>query len=498
MIVFDSHTHVHTLEGHPWDSPPERLLKLMDKAGIGVSLIMPYSEIAQAEDPVMIQMRVACERYQDRLFYMARMMPGENAEALLRDELERPQCLGLKLHPVGYRLPPTHPWVLNLVRKAGELGCPTMFHCGDEEYSLPLQLAKVAQECPDSKIILGHMGGYFHVQDAIAAAREFPNLYLESSACPHPRAIEEAVEKLGHERVLFGSDGPGCLPALELEKILMLKLPKEQEEAVLYKNYLSLLPAKKADLLRSALEKQDLKSRGPFIEKPPELDFRFHVTTDIQKLDQAVERESKSRNLIPAYSRECYESLHKQLAEYSEQGNDYFSVRLSLDEAKSGVLKSSLLTHPNCLSLYLHPFEDGFRLTEPGLLQIVQNDRTDKPVMVAGGYPLFSQAEQCEHFARQIYPRKLIVSSAGQIDICGAHLEAAYQMMENCENVIAETSGIYRQDFIEKLILDFSPERVVYGSGAPFFDSSFECLRYRFLELEQAQEISSLNRWLSR
>ena len=69
-------------------------------------------------------------------------------------------------------------------------------------------------------IILGHMGGYFHVDEAIDVAERYPNIILETSAMPYPEKIREAVERIGAERVIFGSDGPVSSPALETQKIM--------------------------------------------------------------------------------------------------------------------------------------------------------------------------------------------------------------------------------------------------------------------------------------
>ena len=43
-------------------------------------------------------------------------------------------------------------------------------------------IARAAEACPEATIILGHMGGYFHVEEAIDAAERHPNLVLETSA----------------------------------------------------------------------------------------------------------------------------------------------------------------------------------------------------------------------------------------------------------------------------------------------------------------------------
>jgi predicted TIM-barrel fold metal-dependent hydrolase len=128
-----------------------------------------------------------------------------------------------------------------LIRKAGEWNLPTLFHCGDESFSLPLQVAKAAEACPDSKIILGHMGGYFHVEDAIRVAEKYENIYLESSAMPYPNKISEAVRRIGAERVLFASDGPGCNPALEVKKVEHAGLDSKSYELVMGGSFQNIL-----------------------------------------------------------------------------------------------------------------------------------------------------------------------------------------------------------------------------------------------------------------
>jgi predicted TIM-barrel fold metal-dependent hydrolase len=64
---------------------------------------------------------------------------------------------------------------------------------------------------------------------------------LETSAMPDPWKIAEAVERVGAERVLYASDGPGCNPRLEVEKVRMLGLPKDEERQVLGDNAARLL-----------------------------------------------------------------------------------------------------------------------------------------------------------------------------------------------------------------------------------------------------------------
>jgi uncharacterized protein len=234
--IIDAHTHVQSIPGHMWDSPPERLIKLMDDAGIAQSIIMPYGEIRPEDSSLLEETYQAIQNYPDRLMAFARMHPA-GAEAgieLFERAITEMGFVGLKFHPVGTLTHPADPSSVAFVKKAVELDVPVLFHCGDEEFTLPFQIAKLLEKIPEAKVIFGHMGGYFHVDDAIQVALEYPGCYLESSACPDPRVIARAIDKVGPERVLFGSDGPGCLPALEVEKIKQLKLGEEVEAQIFH------------------------------------------------------------------------------------------------------------------------------------------------------------------------------------------------------------------------------------------------------------------------
>jgi predicted TIM-barrel fold metal-dependent hydrolase len=139
----------------------------------------------------------------------------------------------VKLHPTTTLAHPAGDATVKLMRRCGQLGVPVLFHCGDDPYTTPQAIEVGARQAPGATVVLGHMGGYFHVDDAIAAAERCPNLYLETSAMPYPHKIAEAVDRLGPDRVLFGSDGPGCNPALEVQKVRMLGLAPDAERLVL-------------------------------------------------------------------------------------------------------------------------------------------------------------------------------------------------------------------------------------------------------------------------
>jgi predicted TIM-barrel fold metal-dependent hydrolase len=58
---------------------------------------------------------------------------------------------------------------------------------------------------------------------------------------PYPEKIREAVDRIGPERVIFGSDGPVSSPVLEREKIMIAGLSDEETRLVLGGNAVTLL-----------------------------------------------------------------------------------------------------------------------------------------------------------------------------------------------------------------------------------------------------------------
>ncbi len=241
-MIVDSHAHVDQVPALGWIDPASSLIALMDDAGIDQAVVMGYTEAPAVNPRALEDLSEQIAQYPNRLLGYVRVHPWY-PEAL--DLVDRAfgefGMRGVKLHPVGNLSHPAAEVTLNVIRRAAQHRAPVLFHCGDEALTTPLQIALAAEAVPEANIILGHMGGYFHVEEAIEVAQRLPNLYLETSAMPYPHMIRRAVDMLGAERVLFASDGPGCLPSLEVEKVRLAGLSAAEEERVLAANILELL-----------------------------------------------------------------------------------------------------------------------------------------------------------------------------------------------------------------------------------------------------------------
>lgn len=69
----------------------------------------------------------------------------------------------------------------------------------------------------------------------------FPNVYADTTGVRYWDCLVQAVKRAGPHKILFGSDGPLLHPAVELYKIEMLGLPRQQEALITGGNIARLL-----------------------------------------------------------------------------------------------------------------------------------------------------------------------------------------------------------------------------------------------------------------
>ncbi|MFV2062198.1 MAG: amidohydrolase family protein [Chloroflexota bacterium] len=145
---------------------------------------------------------------------------------------------GVKLHPLldGYH--PDDPAVHPIIELLIERDLPTLIHCGHPIFTLPWSIEELIRRYPEARIILGHMGhgNIIYINAAIDVAERNPNVYLETSGMPMHSKIREAVERVGPDRVLYGSDTPFHHPSVELAKVRVSGLPTDLTDRVLGEN----------------------------------------------------------------------------------------------------------------------------------------------------------------------------------------------------------------------------------------------------------------------
>lgn len=162
----------------------------------------------------------------------------EGARGLVRTALNEWGFKGMKLHPLFHAFLPDDVIVHPLMDEARRARVPVLIHSGHPPFSLPWSIAELAERYPDVTIVMLHMGhGHgVYIQAAIDVAKRLDNVHLETSGMPMHTKIKEAVERVGEERVMFGTDIPFHDPGVEIARVCASGLSQSVLEKVFYSN----------------------------------------------------------------------------------------------------------------------------------------------------------------------------------------------------------------------------------------------------------------------
>jgi len=178
------------------------------------------------------------KRYPDVLIGFCFLNPGNNKKFIL-EEIER--CVvgegfkGIKFEvSVNARSKKLDP----IMERAEELNICVLQHTfykmtGQEpNESSPLDIANLAFRFPRVKIIMAHLDGCGI--RGVLDIQSFPNVYVDTSGSqPNNGMVEYAVEKIGAERVLYGSDAVGRDFSAQLGRIYGAKIKEKERELIL-------------------------------------------------------------------------------------------------------------------------------------------------------------------------------------------------------------------------------------------------------------------------
>lgn len=212
--VIDVHIHA----GYEF----KEMVHNFDVTGIDKGVVFPrgafFSDYREAN--ALIAKGMA--EFPDRIIGFGRISPGfgkERSEKVF-DECMQMKLKGIKLHPIREAFSLDNYELLRpIMEKATQFRVPILSHCGMAAAASPALIADLACEYPEVAFILAHMGYRARADEAIALAKRVNNLYLDTSQVGNIRLLAKAVETLGPEKVLYGSDHPIQPFDFELEKI---------------------------------------------------------------------------------------------------------------------------------------------------------------------------------------------------------------------------------------------------------------------------------------
>ncbi len=237
-MIVDCHVHVKGGDKYRREFRPGQILQAMDEAAIDKSVIFSICLPSRPANQLTMDCYAAAP---DRFIPFAYAIPAEGQGAL--DELQR--CFdaepmrGLKLH-CGEMQEPSLELLAPLLELCIDREAPVLM-----DMALNLSLAReIAEKFPQLKFIIAHLGSPYDedlAEQFIILAEAHPAVHLDSSYCHRPWKIPEAIQRLGADRVVFGSDGPLIHPAIELAKIEVCRLSPDDYAKVTCDNIMRLL-----------------------------------------------------------------------------------------------------------------------------------------------------------------------------------------------------------------------------------------------------------------
>jgi len=247
-MIIDSHVHLGTTAA--FGIEVDELIALADRAGFDklfVTHIIATSYDMYEGNRLLAK---ALRQHPDRLLGYCSITSARYGQAVVDEIVRCVEVYGMKglkmLHRTGglgsYALITSiaEPAMYPIVAKAAELRLPILAHAS------PHECEALCAEIPEAVIIMAHAGGHPTAHGdwhrAIEAARKYPNIYLDTtSSMVDMGYIEAAVEALGAERVIFGTDTPLLDPFTQLAKVTTADLNQEAKDLILGGNIARLL-----------------------------------------------------------------------------------------------------------------------------------------------------------------------------------------------------------------------------------------------------------------
>lgn len=239
-MIIDCHCHAGKGDGltGPWDTaaPLRKHLQRARAAGIERTVLFAafHSDYRAANREVARIVSRRPDRFYGFAFVHAAADRGR-IQQLVREAVEEHGFVGIKVHRYNARI------TREVCEVARAYGLPVLYDVMGEVAVCEL----LAQEYPDVSFIIPHLGSFADDWRAQLAFLDHlarhANIYTDTSGVRRFDLLEQAVQRAGPDKILFGSDGPWLHPGIELAKVRALRLPRTAAQMVLGGNLLRLL-----------------------------------------------------------------------------------------------------------------------------------------------------------------------------------------------------------------------------------------------------------------
>lgn len=224
----------------------ENLLLYMKKYDIKVSLVWAVEPFVLTSKLLEVTKNI------NELLVVGSINVFNNPEIDITKELYKfnnNNIVDIKLHPVVQNISPNSELFFNIIEEYSKYKKPVFLHTGKSTivnrncisnfYSEIKNFKKIVANFPNVLFVFGHLGNN-EPEEAIALAEKHSNIILETSY-QNNKVIKKAINRVGINRIIFGSDFPYSRQKYALKEIYKLKLKTDDLEKILYKNIKSII-----------------------------------------------------------------------------------------------------------------------------------------------------------------------------------------------------------------------------------------------------------------
>jgi hypothetical protein len=238
MEIIDSHTHWGPSVSMGIEVTTEELLRQASQSCVNRIVIFPFPSMALADEE--INERVLTEVNRVKIFipyyYIPETMkPIPEGNGFYGGKWHWMQ--GIQDSSSNYQVL-KDPKLEEFIEASEKIDLPIVF---EEEFFFTKNFVRKTKNL---KIIIPHLGALGgNPIDFLHTFKTRENVYFDT-ALASPSMTMSFIEKIGYERILFGSDIPFGTMKSELEKILTLPIGDDQKEWILSKNLKRLIRLK--------------------------------------------------------------------------------------------------------------------------------------------------------------------------------------------------------------------------------------------------------------
>lgn len=245
MKILDIHIHLLGQPGPDAEflsfARERRMRFAVSCLGNGGMLAYPtFEQCREANDMVLRMM----EADPDLVFGFCYVSQAHERQAI--EEIRRCAAAGMVGIKLWVAVKCTDPRTFPIAEEAISLGVPILMHSYLRwkeilpQESQPDEIAALARRYPKMNMIMAHMA--LRWREGVDAVKDCPNLYVDTSGMdPELGSVEYAVEKLGVDRVLYGSDAPGRDVLCQIGRVMAADVTEADRAKILRGNAEKLL-----------------------------------------------------------------------------------------------------------------------------------------------------------------------------------------------------------------------------------------------------------------